>query len=127
MTLRKDPPRSRFRGMLSANGNLFADAYAAEIAASIARDPSRWVDSVESAAATDLAGRMTVGLIQRAATFSNTAKRACRKLGITPTQTAVREFCGPLVEHVNADGVPVLGTCGCRPDGVEPCRLHGGA
>jgi hypothetical protein len=110
---------SRFRELLTENGNRFADAYAIEVAKAIAKDPSQWLDTVESAASSDLAGKMTVGLVQRAASFSDTAKRACRKLGIKPTQEAVRAFCGPLLQHVNADGVPVLGKAVPRLSGLR--------
>lgn len=77
---------------MSPAATRFRDVYERHLLASISANPGDYVDTVESAQATDLAGRMTMALARGSAQVSTTAKRAARELGIPPTRSGIMAF-----------------------------------
>jgi len=68
----------------------FADHYTDTIRAAMAKDPAGWMDT--HATAPRLAARMVIALTAGTALVSPQAKQAARRLGITPTKTAIRAW-----------------------------------
>lgn len=75
------------------NQERFTEAYSAELTKAITLHPEQYLTKLE--AVPDLAERMTKGLITGSANLSDTARKAAKKLGISPTYKGIREFCQP--------------------------------
>ena len=71
------------------NFDKFVVAYAKEINKDMHFNPDEWAIQTKPL---ELAYRMALGLRCKSANLSNTAKKACRKLGIKPTYKGVEEY-----------------------------------
>ena len=78
---------------MNTNRQRFIDAYSNELAKAIQANPGKYMNTVDEAEL--LATKMTDGLIAGRANLSDVARKACRKLGISPTYKGVEAFLKP--------------------------------
>ena len=77
---------------LTDNGAAFRDVYERHLLAAIEANPLDYLDTVQSAKATNLAERMTFAIATGRASLSPTMKAAARELGDNPCMRDIRAF-----------------------------------